>query len=108
MEGVTSTARLYLTRPPERAKTRSLPKRAPSDSLHPTLGEWPRLPFTKRIERAHSYRARSASKKGTWPLPSIFNATRSRHIPYQINTALPHRHMEDSDQAVCRRRPLNR
>jgi hypothetical protein len=26
-------------------------------------GEWPRL----RIERAHSYRARSASKKGTLP-----------------------------------------
>ena len=30
-----------------------------------------RLPFTARIERAHSYRARSASKKGTWPLPLI-------------------------------------
>ena len=30
------------------------------------------LPFTARIERAHSYRARSASKKGTWLLPSIF------------------------------------
>ena len=27
------------------------------------------VPFTARIERAHSYRARSASKKGTWPLP---------------------------------------
>ena len=24
------------------------------------------------IERAHSYRARSASKKGTWPLPPTF------------------------------------
>jgi len=35
-----------------------------------SLGEWPRLPFTARIERAHSYRARSASKKGTWPLAS--------------------------------------
>jgi len=33
--------------------------------------EWPRLPFTARIERAHSYRARSASKKGTWPLLPI-------------------------------------
>jgi hypothetical protein len=32
--------------------------------------EGPRLPFTARIERAHSDRARSASKKGTWPLPS--------------------------------------
>jgi hypothetical protein len=35
-------------------------------------GEWPRLPFTARIERAHSYRARSASKKGTWPRPEPF------------------------------------
>jgi hypothetical protein len=33
------------------------------------LREWPRLPFTARIERAPFYRARSASKKGTWPLP---------------------------------------
>ena len=32
-------------------------------------GEWPRLPFTARIERAQFHRARSASKKGTWPLP---------------------------------------
>ena len=36
------------------------------------IEEWPRLPFTARIERAHSYRARSASKKGTWPLPHLF------------------------------------
>ena len=35
-----------------------------------SLGEWPRLPFTARIERALFHRARSASKKGTWPLPS--------------------------------------
>ena len=35
----------------------------------PRFREWPRLPFTARIERAHSYRARSASKEGTWPLP---------------------------------------
>src|SRR5688572_12128290 len=34
-----------------------------------SLGEWTRLPFTARIERAHSYRARSARKEGTWPLP---------------------------------------
>jgi hypothetical protein len=27
------------------------------------------LPLTARIERAHSYRARSASKKGSWLLP---------------------------------------
>ena len=30
--------------------------------------EWPKLPSTARIERAHSYRARSASKEGTWLL----------------------------------------
>src|SRR5438445_4167325 len=35
----------------------------------PLQREWPRLPFTARIGRAHSDRARSASKKGTWPLP---------------------------------------
>jgi hypothetical protein len=42
------------------------------NSLHYILGEWPRLPFTARIERAPFHRARSASKKekGTWPLPS--------------------------------------
>jgi hypothetical protein len=32
--------------------------------------EWPRLPFTARIERAQFHRARSASKRGTWSLPS--------------------------------------
>src|SRR6185503_17091246 len=32
--------------------------------------EWPRLSFTARIGRAHSDRARSASKNGAWPLPS--------------------------------------
>ena len=31
--------------------------------------EWPRLPFTARIEPAQFHRARSASTKGTWPLP---------------------------------------
>jgi hypothetical protein len=39
--------------------------------LYLSLGEWPRLPFTARIERAQFHRARSASKKGTWPLPSL-------------------------------------
>ena len=32
------------------------------------------LPFTARIERAPSERARSASKKGTWPLPAHLSA----------------------------------
>jgi len=33
------------------------------------LRERPKLSSTARIERAHSYCARSASKEGTWPLP---------------------------------------
>jgi hypothetical protein len=38
-------------------------------SLIISLGEWPRLPLTARIERPPFYRGGSASKKGTWPLP---------------------------------------
>jgi len=48
---------------------RGLSGSIPSSTLHIDQRERPRLPFTARIERAHSYRARSASKKGTWPLP---------------------------------------
>jgi hypothetical protein len=29
------------------------------------------IPFTARIERAQFHRARSASTKGTWPLPPM-------------------------------------
>src|SRR4029077_9858869 len=39
------------------------------------IEEWPRLPFTTSIERAHSDRARSASKKGTWLLLTSFPAS---------------------------------
>ena len=44
----------------------------------PRFREWPRLPFTARIERALSECARSASKKGTWPLsiPSTISFSR--------------------------------
>ena len=45
-----------------------LPRRGPSNSLYLSLGEWPRLPSTARIERAQFHRARSASKEGTWSL----------------------------------------
>jgi len=38
------------------------------------LGEWPRLAFTARIGRAQFHRARSASKKGTWPLLPIHSS----------------------------------
>ena len=36
--------------------------------LHISLGEWPRLPLTARIERPPFYRGGSASKNGTWLL----------------------------------------
>ena len=49
---------------PLRASNQSLPVLA----TYPIM-ERPRLPFAARIERAHSYRGRSASKEGTWPLP---------------------------------------
>ena len=51
--------------------TLSLRRYMDSFSLYLSSREWPRLPFPARIERAHSYRARSASKKDTWPLPPI-------------------------------------
>ena len=43
-------------------------ERSPSNSLPLPQEERPRLPFTARIGRAQLHRARSASKKGTWPL----------------------------------------
>jgi len=42
-----------------------------SISLCLSLGEWPRLPVTARIERPLFHRGGSASKTGTWPLPAI-------------------------------------
>src|SRR5207249_1331437 len=52
-------------------------------SLCLSLGDWPRLPFTARMGRAHSYRARSASKKGTWPLPA--HPLSDKVSPHQYN-----------------------
>ena len=58
-----------------------------------SLREWPRLPFTARIERAQCHRARSASKKGTWPLPSLladfFSSLRGKRL-------ISHRQIEPS------------
>jgi hypothetical protein len=51
------------------AETCQLPWRGPSAFLCFSWREWPRLPFTARIERAPFHRAHSASKKGTRPLP---------------------------------------
>jgi len=64
------TARNGLTLPPTGTfETCHAPERGSSGSPNLNLREWPRLPFTARIERAPFHRARSASKKGTWPLP---------------------------------------
>ena len=66
-------------------------QRRPSDSLYLSLGEWPRLPFTARIERPLFHRGGSASKKGTWPLSlPIFP---SSFFPYlqEWPGLLPHR-----------------
>jgi hypothetical protein len=51
------------------AETCHYPGRGSSNPFYVSLREWSRLPFTARIERAPFHRARSASKKGTWPLP---------------------------------------
>ena len=62
-----------LVKPPLRVSNEGLLRprvaQALPNSLHLSLEEWPRLPFTARVERAPSERARSASKKGTWPHP---------------------------------------
>ena len=67
----------YIFHPPysplaSQAISRNVPVSQASafNSSHLSLRKWPRLPFTARIERAQFHRARSASKKGTWPLPS--------------------------------------
>ena len=70
------------------AETCQLPWRGLSDFLRLSWREWPRLPFTARIERAHSYRARSASKKVTWSLPLIL--LRPRVARARGSSQLPH------------------
>jgi hypothetical protein len=57
-----------------------VPNEALSSSRYITLGEWPRLSSTARVERAHSDCARSASKEGTWRSPS--------HLPKLLSTPL--------------------
>jgi len=62
---------IYDNRRTARRMLKKAVQRGPSKSLYLSSGKWPRLPFTARIERAPFHRARSASKKGTWPLPSL-------------------------------------
>ena len=50
-------------------------ERSSSNSLYISLKEWPRLPFTARIERPLLHRGGSASKKGTWPLLPLSSET---------------------------------
>ncbi len=54
-----------------------------------SLGEWPRLPFTARIERPLFHRGGSASKKGAWPLPSIFLRARVRRAGGRAGCPFP-------------------
>jgi len=48
------------------------------------------LPSTARIGRAHSDRARSASKEGTWPLPPLLHLL--LHPPYNAFSLEPVQH----------------
>ena len=47
------------------------PERAPFDSYYLPLREWPRLPFTARIEGPPFHRGASASKKDGLATPSL-------------------------------------
>jgi len=72
------------------------PQPRSTPSLHPPR-EWPKLPFTARIERAQFHRARSASKKGTWPLPLFLSSlTRKRTVWLNPRTARVQRGSSDS------------
>ena len=73
-----------------------------SNSLSLSLREWPRLPFTARIERAQFHRARSASKKGTWPLPPLLADCFSILLANSCNPR--HHSHETRSTAHCRPR----
>jgi hypothetical protein len=68
------------------------PMRLSNEALPPsryiTLGEWPRLPSTARVERAHPDRARSASKEGAWPPPLIPFQSSSQKLPRRSHMLL--------------------
>ena len=72
--------------------------------------EWPRLPFTARIERASSHHARSASKKGTWPLPPhllrprVARAQRAPACP-PCSPTCSSKGMSRRDALTCAHRP---
>ena len=68
------TARSFLTHP-QACRDVPLARARAFHPLYVSLGEWPRPPFTARIERAQFHRARSASKEGARPLPSAPSIT---------------------------------
>ena len=123
----------FLTRPPERAETRSSPKRAPSErarSASKEAGRPSRPPashdhlsnsylfHTPRLARRSSPQLRASTEhilivrglraRKLAARLAFFTATPTRHTPSQSNTAPPHRHTEGPDRAACTRRPLNR
>ena len=89
--GVVSTARI---------------ERGPSNSLYFSLGEWPRLPFTARIERPPLHRGGSASKKGTWPLPSPSFGGRTLHEHRRSSGSIPSSAPGTRDQQGCHSPPF--
>jgi len=97
-------ARNFRTRPPTGTPRRAI---SPSEGLrihHISIRERPRLPSTARIGRAHSYRARSASKKGTWPFPptlATFSCNQSVScVPSQYGGVLVCLHMHKATSFV--------
>ena len=118
----------FLTRPPERAETRSSPKRAPSErarSASKEAGRPSRPPashdhlsnsylfHTPRLARRSSPQLRASNEGLLRPrVPrarrALLIASHSHHIPSQSNTSPPHHHREDPAPAAYRRRPLNR
>jgi len=85
-------------------------QQGPSNSLYLSLGEWPRLPFTARIERAQFHRARSASKKGTWPLPLLLAGFFSILLEHTLDGATGRgiQFSRDSSGLVCKPTGIHR
>ncbi|MEO7858926.1 MAG: hypothetical protein ABIU05_00555, partial [Nitrospirales bacterium] len=90
--------RFYLLLPRGRGRwspTVPVQRGASSLLLHRPSWGWPRLPSTARVERAHSDRARSASKEGTWRSPShlpkrpLKGLFRLFHVLFNIRLQMP-------------------
>ena len=64
------------------------------------------MPFTARIERAPFHRARSASKKGTWPFPSSSFGGRALREHRDHQAPSPPLFREQRDALAVRPPPL--